>query len=223
MEKLTLKNGTTIEIHPGASLGSITTDVGSYRKLEKLAKELTQENMQSIVFTSNDVEDESCIYFGMILTEPHFRVTQVDDHLEVTFGIREMTRDELKEPSIQTAIAYLTDEQALTVKNLYPEWDPDVTYNVGDRRLYGGVLYKCLQPHKAQSDWNPDAAPSLWAKILTDPAGEILQWEQPGSTNGYAQGDKVTHGGKTWESLVNNNVWEPGAPGTETVWKEIME
>ena len=29
------------------------------------------------------------------------------------------------------------------------------------------------------------------------------EWEQPGSTNGYSKGDKVTHNGKTWESLVD--------------------
>ena len=29
------------------------------------------------------------------------------------------------------------------------------------------------------------------------------------------------HNGKTWESLVDNNVWEPGAVGTESLWKEI--
>jgi hypothetical protein len=33
----------------------------------------------------------------------------------------------------------------------------------------------------------------------------------------------VTHNGKTWESLIDNNVWEPGAVGTETLWKEIVE
>ena len=47
------------------------------------------------------------------------------------------------------------------------------------------------------------------------------EWEQPGSTNGYSKGDKVTHNGKTWESLVDNNVWEPGVIGTESLWKEV--
>ncbi len=29
--------------------------------------------------------------------------------------------------------------------------------------------------------------------------------------------------GKVWESLVANNVWEPGAVGTETVWREVTK
>ena len=115
----------------------------------------------------------------------------------------------------------LTDEQAAQVTALFPGWDAAATYAVGDRVRYGGVLYKCLQAHTAQEAWNPVDAPSLWAKVLTDPGGEILPWEQPGSTNPYMKGDKVTHGGKTWESLVDNNVWEPGATGTESLWKEV--
>ena len=57
--------------------------------------------------------------------------------------------------------------------------------------------------------------------MLTDTSGAILPWVQPDSTNPYAKGDKVTHIGKTWESLVDNNVWEPGAVGTENLWKEV--
>lgn len=37
-------------------------------------------------------------------------------------------------------------------------------------------------------------------------------------------GSKVSHNGKKWESMVANNVWEPGAFGVGTeIWKEIMQ
>lgn len=37
-------------------------------------------------------------------------------------------------------------------------------------------------------------------------------------------GSKVSHNGKKWESMVANNVWEPGAFGVgDTIWKEIMQ
>lgn len=39
----------------------------------------------------------------------------------------------------------------------------------------------------------------------------------------WQEGSKCTHNGKNWISLVNNNVWEPGSIGTETVWKEYKE
>ncbi|WP_350308143.1 carbohydrate-binding protein [[Ruminococcus] torques] len=48
-----------------------------------------------------------------------------------------------------------------------------------------------------------------------------MPWEQPNSTNPYKKGDRVTHKGKTWESLVDSNVWEPGAVGSESLWKEV--
>lgn len=123
--------------------------------------------------------------------------------------------------TMDKAGAMLTDEQALQVTTLYPLWDATKTYAVGDRVRYAGNLYRCLQPHTAQETWNPADAPSLWAKVLTDQSGAILPWVQPDSTNPYAKGDKVTHNGKTWESLVDNNVWEPGAIGTENLWKEV--
>lgn len=122
---------------------------------------------------------------------------------------------------MDTAAGMLTDEQAVKVVALFPLWNPRATYAVGDRVRYAGNLYRCLQAHTAQETWNPADAPSLWAKVLTDPSGEILPWEQPDSTNPYMMGDKVTHNGKTWESLVDNNVWEPGAVGTESLWKEV--
>ena len=115
-----------------------------------------------------------------------------------------------------------TDEQALQVPGLYDSWSGDgVQYKSGMRINYNGILYKVLQSHTSQPDWMPDAAPSLFAKVLVDNPEIIPSWEQPDSTNGYSRGDRVTHKGKTWESLVDNNVWEPGVIGTESLWKEV--
>jgi len=36
-------------------------------------------------------------------------------------------------------------------------------------------------------------------------------------------GSKCTHNGKKWESMVDNNVWEPGAFGVDqNIWNEIV-
>lgn len=117
----------------------------------------------------------------------------------------------------------LTDEQALTVKNIYPVWDGNgVSYPKDYYLTYSGTLYKVLQAHTSQADWSPDAAPSLFAEVLPGQDGtEIGEWVQPGSTNPYMTGDQVTHNGKTWESLIDNNVWEPGAQGSEALWQEV--
>ena len=110
-----------------------------------------------------------------------------------------------------------TDEQALSVSVLYPAWRSGVNYVAGQRVLHGGVLYKALQDHTSQDDWTPDAAPSLFAKVLIPDAETIPEWEQPDSTNPYSKGDKVTHSGKRWTSDVDNNTWEPGVYG----WTEV--
>lgn len=115
----------------------------------------------------------------------------------------------------------ITDEQALTAMALYPVWKTDVVYDVGQRILYEDVLYKVLQPHTSQTDWTPDVAVSLFTKVLIPDEEQIYPWEQPESTNPYMKGDKVTHNDKVWESQIDNNTWEPGVVGTETLWIEV--
>ena len=120
-----------------------------------------------------------------------------------------------------------SDVQALSVQDIYEDWEPDQDYVVNQKVNYvvndEKILYKVLQAHRSQADWTPDAAPSLFAKVLIPDPSVIPEWEQPDSTNPYSAGDKVTHNGKTWESLIDNNVWEPGAVGTESLWKEVTE
>lgn len=119
------------------------------------------------------------------------------------------------------AMQITDDAEALEVQYLYPEWKSGKNYAAGYRVNYKDTLYKVLQDHTSQDDWMPDASPSLFAKVLIPDASVIPEWEQPDSTNPYSKEDKVTHSGKTWESLVDNNVWEPGATGTESLWKVV--
>ena len=99
----------------------------------------------------------------------------------------------------------------------YPAPDA-ASYAAGDRIQYNGKLYKCLQAHTAQADWNPIDAPSLWAEVLAGQDGTAIgEWVQPDSTNPYMRGDRVSYNGKIYESEVDNNVWAPGVYG----WVEI--
>lgn len=119
-----------------------------------------------------------------------------------------------------------TDAQALEVSTLYADWETlEEGYSlvVGDRVTYNDVLYNVITAHNVQSTWNPVDSPSLFAKVLIPDPEVIPEWEQPDSTNPYSKGDRVTHNEKTWESLVDNNVWEPGALGTESLWKDVSE
>ena len=106
-----------------------------------------------------------------------------------------------------------TNKQALSVPVLYPTWREDVEYVEGERVLRDGTLYRVLMAHTSQADWKPEASPSLFAQVLIPDSDIIHEWVQPESTNGYSEGDKVTHNGKTWVSTINNNVWEPSVYG----------
>lgn len=162
MEKLILADGTQIDILGGASTGSISAEVEDWTAAGVLVGKMTDENLKKVQFASG--EDVSGEYTDMTLITP-VQVTP-GTPVQVTFGIRERTVEEIQHADVQTAIEYLTDEQALTVKNLYPEYDPNgKEYKTGSRAVQDGVLYKCLQDHTSQPDWAPGLAPSLWVAL----------------------------------------------------------
>lgn len=132
-----------------------------------------------------------------------------------------MTLDEAKAiiDALVTLRCSATDEQALKASALYPKWKTGTAYKKGERVLYNDVLYNVLNDHTSQTDWAPNVAPSLFAKILIPDKNVVLEWEQPESTNPYGKGDKVAYNGKTWQSTTDGNVWKPGVYG----WEEITE
>ena len=143
--------------------------------------------------------------------------------------VAEQMAEEAKRPLTMEEVVRLTiaktinaidiaDDTALRMVEYYPAPDAS-SYAAGDRIQYNGKLYKCLQAHTAQADWNPIDAPSLWAEVLAGQDGtEIGEWVQPDSTNPYMRGDRVSYNGKIYESEVDNNVWAPGVYG----WAEII-
>lgn len=107
----------------------------------------------------------------------------------------------------------LTDEQALTVPGLFPKWEPNKAYAVGDRVQDENILYACITAHTSQASWKPSLTPALWNKISIE---EWPEWVQPaGAHDAYAKGDKVSHNNKRWVSTVDANTWEPGVYGWE--------
>ena len=139
-----------------------------------------------------------------------------EEEIIVVYEVRQIqkTREQLvqddRERCLQMFAETLTDEQALQVPLVFNEFEIGVLYKVGTRILYNDVLYKVLTEHTSQETWTPDVAPGLFAKVLNETLdGSIPEWEQPDSTNGYMKGDKVMFEGKTYESLIDNNIWSP--------------
>lgn len=189
------------------------------------AQEYTAQ-LVSHVLELSDKEEIGKIIYGVELTED--RKAQYEQAVSAQMGVITAAVDMIEAQAGQARISAESnsDKQALNVVALYANWEdlPEgTTLAVGVRLNYQGVLYKVLTEHQKQATWNPVDAPSLFAKVLIPDPGEIPEWEQPGPENAYSKGDRVTHNGKTWESLVDNNVWEPGVVGTEAQWKEVTE
>lgn len=178
----------------------------------------------SAEFCSSNSVDDAMVYFDLYLDEKTNRLKRNDPNQRVVDKLAiDINSIDTFQEQLEAVTDQLPDEEALKYNLLFEEWSPVGQYEIGDRIRYDGVLYKCLQAHGAQQDWAPLSAPSLWAQVLIDPAVSGPQaWIQPGSTNGYADGDQVTHNGKTWESQVDNNIWEPGTTGTDSLWVEVV-
>ena len=175
----------------------------------------------SSYFFSGDSVKEAMVYFDLYIDEATARLKRKDENDKIVdnLGISADTVDDFKS-SLKNITKNFTDNEAVTHKYLIELWDETAEYVVGDRVRYANGLYKCLQAHTAQATWTPTDAPSLWAALLIDPTNpEVQDWKQPDSTNGYAAGDIVKHNDKYYKSLVDNNVWEPGATGVSQ-WKE---
>lgn len=177
----------------------------------------------------HDVETQYCKFVGYEDTGYYIRfVYELED---IEFSKAEIQNKEAQKAmemlnmDFQTQVQTLSDEQAIQVQSVFPLWQADVDYVVGFKVRYNDILYKVLQAHHSQSDWAPDVAVSLFAKILTgevDPETgepEILDWVQPDSTNPYMTGDKVIYNGVVYESVIDNNVWAPDA--YPQGWKEV--
>ena len=111
MEKLILADNTEIQILDGASLGSISAEAEDWAAAGDVVAKLTEENLKKVQFASG--EDVSGEYTDMTLITP-VQVTPGSTTV-LTFGIRERTEEEIQQEDVQTAIEYLTDDQAFTV------------------------------------------------------------------------------------------------------------
>ena len=107
----------------------------------------------------------------------------------------------------------LSDEQALELDAMYPEYDETAKYGKGDIVRDAGRLYRAVNNVNA-SPTHPADDVVNW-RLMDEPDEDgVFPWRQPyGKKDYYRKGDTVTHDGSTWVSDVNKNVWEPGVYG----------
>lgn len=146
----------------------------------------------------------------------------IDESLFISLESIRTKEESLNKIGKLVASQVTDDTIALTISEFYDIWEVGVTYEVGRYLQYKGVLYKVLQSHTSQETWTPDAASSVYAKVLIDPTGETIpEWVQPDSTNAYMTGDKVRFEGVVYESVMDNNIWSPA--DYPAAWKVVEE
>lgn len=119
--------------------------------------------------------------------------------------------------AIQMFARSLTDEEALEIATVYPRYEADKSYSVGDFFTYGvndvgdPQLYKVVQAHNSQNGWIPSENPSLYEPIGLNSEGYPV-WSQPsGAHDAYNTDDIVDYNGKLYKSLIDGNVYSPEA------------
>lgn len=117
--------------------------------------------------------------------------------------------------ALQMYATTLTDEQALMIATVYPQWEANKAYVEGDIISYGTnsvgdpQLYKVVQAHTSQAEWLPDANPALYDAFGLDESGYPL-WSRPsGAHDAYNTGDIVNYNGTLYKSIIDGNVWSP--------------
>jgi hypothetical protein len=75
--------------------------------------------------------------------------------------------------SIDSVTGTMADADAAKNPILFLPWEADTKYAGGDRRRHGGKVYKCLQAHTSQADWEPPAVPALWLVVNVSSPGTI--------------------------------------------------
>lgn len=113
----------------------------------------------------------------------------------------------------------LTPEELGEMVDLYDTYQIDKAYIVGEVFKLEGKLYKVIQAHTSQENWQPNILPALYLELM--PENVIPNWVQPtGSHDAYNIGDKVIFESKVYESLINSNTWSPTV--YPSGWKEVI-
>lgn len=100
-------------------------------------------------------------------------------------------------------------------------WQANATYATGSQVRYEGQIYRALQGHTANSDWNPIATPALWQRA--DAAIACAPWQEGVS---YQVKDRVSFAGKYYQALqahtaYSGSNWTPNV--APALWANLTQ
>ena len=124
--------------------------------------------------------------------------------------------------AVQLYAGTLSDEEAIQVDSLYPEWEAGAAYGKGALLRHGGQLYRVEQAHTAQAHQPPGGEGMLAVYRPLQEPGEVLPW---------VYGEAVSIGdrridpsdGRIYEvyNEAGANLWEPHT--APAIWRLVEE
>jgi len=174
---------------------------------------------EKVLIRSNIVEVEKVEENGdiQILFEYDEVVKTKDEYIktvsEETTELKIKVEANLKATRSMVRQDSLTDTELLELIDIYEDWEDklkqqDKSVKVDELYKYEDNLYKVMQAHTIQVDWEPDKVPALFTKI--QPAGVIPIWVQPtGAQDAYNIGDQRIYNEVVYISLIDGNTTVP--------------
>ena len=169
------------------------------------------------VIQDNPIIDMSKLIGYKVITGDDYKQHLIFDEEKYNNYIKEENRkeqienatEELKVLAKEQLLPVLSDEQAYTLRVLFPAFEIDKSYEVGERIIYEDKFYKVIMAHTSQADWTPDVAVSLFAEI-PNPSVEYPEFKKPiNAETAYMTSDKITFEGNKYISIMDNNVYSP--------------
>lgn len=140
---------------------------------------------------------------------------------------RERERGRAAAMSLAGRAKDLTGTELIAEENNIPVWSEKAVYtseHIGFPVQDNGQVFIILQAHTPAHNPNvrPAELPAIYSIKHTKDIAKAKPYLSPNGTSGlYTKDEVCTKDGKVWRSLVDNNTWEPGATGTETIWEAV--
>ena len=137
---------------------------------------------------------------------------------------QELIQVKMEKMIVEEAQILTDNSEILASKDLFPFWGVGMDLELNQKvQAFDGVdlkLFKVVQAHTTQADWQPFNNPTLFTEIA--PPGQVPVWKQPtGAQDAYALDAAVSFEGKYYKSKIAANTYSPTA--YPAGWEEITE
>lgn len=183
--KLQLNNLYTYTVNDASTLHNIILTFASLEEVENFITVITNPQVFSTITFYSENDEQLSHYTDMKLILPTLHSLDVtENEIMVSFGIRPRTELEKKydeamekEESMQMALTYLSDDEALSFISLFPTYDSLIgkTIDAETRLSYNGELYKTTKEFTVSNIYKPGdvGTESLYTHINKRHAGTL--------------------------------------------------